>query len=797
MANQNLRVNIQGNATGLTSALKTAQGKLKSFGSKLQGLGNSLQAIAVPMGLIGGAGIKMAMDFDKSMTKIKALVGLSTQQVDQLAAHTRKMALETGISSQEAGEALFFITSAGLKGELAMEALEMATKAAAAGLGETATIADLATSAMNAYGAENLNATQATDVLTAAVRLGKLAPDELAGAMGSVIPIASNMGIEFHEVGAAMAAMSKTGTNAAAAATQLNAIFMGISTPAEESRAKLAQLGMTFEELEQSVGQDGLMPTLAMLKERMQGTDVTMKDLFKNVRAYKGVLDLTGASMKDNVGLADEMTRSHGATEKAFKTTADSASHQFKASLNSAKETLTSLGQQLLVGVVPMLQKAAEFIRNLYKRFTELEPATQKIIMAVGLLTVALPTLITIIGVLVKVLAVVFSTAGLVVAALAGIAYVIYTQWDGIKKIIVDIANYFIDLYNESNIFATVIQLIAANFKTMFAVGKLAITTLVDAFKSGLGIIKDLFSGLGGIIKGVLTFDMDEIKSGVKKMGKAITKNFKESLERNKGFLTESAKIFHNNTIDAYKNARGRKKIELITEDDVDAGVDFLKDKVVGIKDKLVGMLDFGTGGTGGADTTDDSTSILEKTVGTDEDEIAANEKINRFVEAIKNLGLSVDAIMSAVGDSLMGAFTAMLDGENFVKTLGNALKQIIKQLIAAAMAALALSVILGGLGIGTFQGGGTGFKDIFGKLSGFGTFANGGIVSAPTMGLMGEYPGAKSNPEVIAPLDKLKNMIGNTTGKQQVQVGGSFEIRGQDLVVALERANSTRNRLI
>ena len=163
----------------------------------------------------------------------------------------------------------------------------------------------------------------------------------------------------------------------------------------------------------------------------------------------------------------------------------------------------------------------------------------------------------------------------------------------------------------------------------------------------------------------------------------------------------------------------------------------------------------------------------------------------------MNNLGLSVDSIMSAIGDSLMGAFIAMLNGENFVKVLGNALKQIIKQLIAAAMAALALSTILGGLGIGTFQGGGTGFKDIFGKLSGFGKFANGGIVSAPTMGLMGEYPGAKSNPEVIAPLDKLKNMIGNTGGAQQVQVGGSFEIRGQDLVVALERANSTRNRLI
>ena len=75
--------------------------------------------------------------------------------------------------------------------------------------------------------------------------------------------------------------------------------------------------------------------------------------------------------------------------------------------------------------------------------------------------------------------------------------------------------------------------------------------------------------------------------------------------------------------------------------------------------------------------------------------------------------------------------------------------------------------------------------------------FANGGIVSAPTMGLVGEYPGARSNPEVIAPLSKLKGMLGNNNNASNVQVGGSFELRGQDLIVALERANSTRNRMI
>jgi hypothetical protein len=65
--------------------------------------------------------------------------------------------------------------------------------------------------------------------------------------------------------------------------------------------------------------------------------------------------------------------------------------------------------------------------------------------------------------------------------------------------------------------------------------------------------------------------------------------------------------------------------------------------------------------------------------------------------------------------------------------------------------------------------------------------FANGGIVSGPTMGLVGEYPGAKTNPEVIAPLDKLKSMLGGGGD-------GEFVLRGNDLVLALQRSNSSLN---
>ncbi len=66
--------------------------------------------------------------------------------------------------------------------------------------------------------------------------------------------------------------------------------------------------------------------------------------------------------------------------------------------------------------------------------------------------------------------------------------------------------------------------------------------------------------------------------------------------------------------------------------------------------------------------------------------------------------------------------------------------------------------------------------------------FAKGGIVSGPTLALVGEYSGAENNPEVIAPLDKLRSMIqpaGSVADKVQ------FRIVGRDLVGVI--ANETR----
>lgn len=165
--------------------------------------------------------------------------------------------------------------------------------------------------------------------------------------------------------------------------------------------------------------------------------------------------------------------------------------------------------------------------------------------------------------------------------------------------------------------------------------------------------------------------------------------------------------------------------------------------------------------------------------------------KVNGIEPVIENFKTFGEQIIPQIGLALQEGFAAIAEGENPLKRLGTILKGLVVRLMAAAAAAMLLGVFLGGA-----SGGSTiltklgGIKGLFTSFSGI-ELANGGIVSGPTNALIGEYPGARSNPEVVAPLSKLKTMLGTSGGAMQ----GEFVLRGQDLVVALQRAERNRNR--
>jgi hypothetical protein len=180
------------------------------------------------------------------------------------------------------------------------------------------------------------------------------------------------------------------------------------------------------------------------------------------------------------------------------------------------------------------------------------------------------------------------------------------------------------------------------------------------------------------------------------------------------------------------------------------------------------------------------------------------DRKIQLLQMGIANLSTTTEgfnnmALQSAqmLAGPLSGAFEQMLTSGTFsFSSLTKVIGDMVKRLIAAAMAAFLLSTILKGITGGAMGGAGGkgGFKDIFGTISGL-KMANGGIASGPTQALIGEYPGAKTNPEVVAPLDKLQGILANTMGgSSQGPATLQTRISGNDLVILMERANKNRN---
>lgn len=796
MADNQLRVTLLGDASKLNATLNTASGRLKKFGQGISSVGKSLQTrLALPLVAAGAASLKMAAEFDKSMTKITSLVGIAGDEVDGMKGQVRDMASQFAVSSSEAAEALFFITSAGLRGADAMDTLEASLKASAVGLGQTATIADLATSAMNAYGSDTLSASGATDILTSAVREGKLEASELAGAMGAVLPVASNMGVQFHEVGAAFAAMSRTGTGASEGATQLTAILAGLLKPTSQAEDALNAMGLSSAGLKQQIKDEGLLATLQTLKNEFDQNSDAASQVFPNIRALKGVLDLLGSGAETNAEIFNRMNSTMGMTQKAFDATSESAEFKMRKALGTVRESFSQLGSQLLTGLLPIFQQVTGAIQQVFNAFFNLDTGTQKLILGLGAIAVVLPTIITLVGSLTTLMGVLLSPIGLVAAALAGVAFVIYKNWNEILPVVVGLYNQFVDLYNGSEILRKAIFGLKAVFASVFIAAKAQVDKLVNTFSTMWNVIKE-FSEKG--FKG--------------SFGDIIEDGFKNSAEITKNAAVEIGETFS----DAMADAVG-SNLEKKTVDQVQGALTNIADQATGFVQGLIG--DIGGGGTAvptSATGGDGAAPDAITTGGGDTGGMPDEEKVTNIITKLQELGLSMEDIKNlaySMGESVATSFKnmggAMIDSLNlaengfqgFVKGMLSMVLDMISMLLANAVAsAISAAVVAsGGTGfaapftmpmfISTMVGG------VTAAFSAIPKFANGGIVSGTTLGMMGEYTGAKQNPEVIAPLNKLEGMLGGKQA-QQVNVGGEFKINGQDLVVALQRADRNRGRL-
>lgn len=778
---QDLLIRLRGDSSQLTGAVKKSKKEINGFQKQLSGVSSTLKTVFVgAVSVAAVQSVRLAKDFTKSMTQIKALVGVASDEVDAMAVSARKMAIQTGKSSNEAAEALFFITSAGLRGADAMNVLEASLKASAVGLGQTKSVADLATSALNAYGTENLSAIEATDILTASVREGKLEASELAASMGRVLPVASNMGVEFHEVGAAFAAMSRTGTNAAEASTSLNAILSGLLKPTQDAEMALGEMGLSSKGLKEQIKEEGLLSVLKTLKTEFDKNSDASARVFPNLRALRGVLDLVGAGAETNAQIFESLSKSLGATDEAFEKTKD-ASFEFDVQVAMLQDNLLSIGQELLPLVntglrllnkllgndetenfAEQLQKAQNELEIVKKREESARQALKKHKEARGESSKDLK-----------------KYQDMLAEASVAVNY----QEAVIRELTAEIDN-----LNETQKDAVDVNKDVSD----------SVEQTNTIYQTYLDTIRKLANQ-----EQILGDEFDLTEESIKETQKSLI----ELLNANQGntqafqdLQTELKKLQSVQAVDLAEKLGLESDKEL---DDLEIDFSQLEKELENVK-TFNQMLN---------EILDQSNQDLNaKTQETFESQaIARQEQFKKFSEQAMAIAGVVQTNLLAISDKIVESFGLADEGvQGFIKSMIKTLMQLAIQQAINSVVTKAISKAQIGSNFGAAQAGAItsatqtaatipgGFFALPAMISsamamvasafgGVAAFAKGGIVNGPMMGLVGE-----AGSEAIIPLDRLPGIINQAQGNQT----GEFTLRGQDLILALERAGDFRSRI-
>jgi tape measure domain-containing protein len=192
----------------------------------------------------------------------------------------------------------------------------------------------------------------------------------------------------------------------------------------------------------------------------------------------------------------------------------------------------------------------------------------------------------------------------------------------------------------------------------------------------------------------------------------------------------------------------------------------------------------------------------------------ANNQRLKETNEDVRNSFIAVEAQMMSFGNTLTSALTAAVDafsnlavqGETDMKKMASAALQAARQIVSAyikeGVAGIVRNILAGptGKALGPFAiavagaagaGASVLFNTLLNKVSAP-ALAQGGLATGPTMALVGDNKNARVDPEVIAPLSKLKSMMGD------MGIGGSLETRisGNDLIILLNRSQKGLSRI-
>ena len=398
------RWNVAFNAVDkATSVITKAESKIKSVAGKawnftvgvvdkatapLQGIFNMLRNPILQAGAVLGISLS-ASDaintfgaFEATMSKVKAISGASGEDFEALTALAKEMGATTKFTAQEAAEGLTYMAMAGWKTEDMLASLSGIMDLAAASGEDLATVSDIVTDAMTAFGmsasgyTENgiANATHFADVLAVASSSANTNVAMMGETFKYVGAASGALGYSIEDVALGIGLMANSGIKASQAGTELNSIFTRLGTNTNGARDAIEEMGISFYTSTGDAREFGdvLGELRAATRNMTQEQKINFANTVAGQRAQAGFLAMLNATEEDYAKLTDAIQECDGAAEAM----ADEMMNNLQGSMQYLSSAADGVKMTLGSRLSPYLR---EFVDWLTTKMPDVEAAINRV----------------------------------------------------------------------------------------------------------------------------------------------------------------------------------------------------------------------------------------------------------------------------------------------------------------------------------------------------------------------------------------------------------------------------------
>lgn len=540
-----LIVKIGANLSNFDRQMKKLTKDVKTVGTKLKNVGAGMTAaITLPVAAIGAAAIKTGMDFEAAMSKVAAISGATGDDFAALEAKAREMGATTQFSASEAAEALTYMAMAGWKTEDMLSGIEGVMALAAASGEDLATVSDIVTDALTAFGMSAAESGRFADVLAAASANANTNVSMLGESFKYVAPVAGALGYSVEDTSKALSLMANAGIKGTQAGTALRTMLTNLSSPTAKTKKAMDELGISL------TNSDGTMKSLDEVMQDLRtsfaGLDESQQAAYASTifgrEAMSGALAIINASEEDYNKLTEAINSSDGAAQSMADTMTDNLAGRLKEMQSALEEAALTIYDNLK----PALETIVEAVKGLADWFNNLSPSTQNLIIGLAGIAAAIGPLLTAVGIGIILfgqlsatlsilgisMATAFSWVLAIIAALAGIvAVVVYWEeiktffinlWEGLKEIFFNaletIKGFFVEwgptiLMIITGPIGLIVSLIVNNWDTIKTVTSAVWNFIIQYLKAIWDAIKVLAAPIFNAIKSVISNIWNTIKS--------------------------------------------------------------------------------------------------------------------------------------------------------------------------------------------------------------------------------------------------------------------------------------------